>query len=640
MGIKGPEKIKQKLTSCLDPVLLVDLSADLLFARGFKDIRKTDGPGDGGRDLYALGVDGEKILVQCKFHSDCEKTSSSKELSELPMALVKLNYSKGIFITNGKISPQSKREYLDNYKNLKLIFIDGNDLALEVIENPLLKAVWFDGHDFYKVSNSISFPLLIREHVSDLPFIITKHLSVSEIEKLTKNTNDRFDKLIITFNDSRIESDCFEPYKAPEPLSVEEGGSPIFSSVEIMVEGLNILADVFEIRKNISEEIIVFLADKMDEFTLRFGKPSVSTRVNSQKNKIILDVKPKSYIKTALYKGDELTFINAKNSVNWSSVNDARVTEAGSIRLYCHELDVCLDYSIESRIAWKVQLSEIAKLEDRKIGWDKSLFCLIENHEKWPYQDIPEPDESSIWIDERYKLCAWFHFSLLGWPSEVRSRSNDGIGTIFKLPDEDDWNLKLCRIKESLSGLEKIQFIDTDKARHMVAIIGVDPLGLEKNVKYITGEVLEYPDIIPSPILPASRIFSLEIVWKLPSDCPVLEHDLRAELDLSEFVSGFEIYLQENYCHIRIDVDITKFVSNTSNKILGELYDLAKILISKLESIFPENSFIVTKEYWKSIFNVSLGVEWNKSGKSYGFIDENSDGEPADFHDVMSKLTS
>lgn len=64
VGYKGPDNIKQTLTSCLDPKLLVDLSADLLFSMGFTKIAKTDGPGDGGRDLYALNLNDENLLVQ------------------------------------------------------------------------------------------------------------------------------------------------------------------------------------------------------------------------------------------------------------------------------------------------------------------------------------------------------------------------------------------------------------------------------------------------------------------------------------------------------------------------------------------------------------------------------------------------
>ncbi|MGL6534647.1 restriction endonuclease [Aeromonas caviae] len=198
MSYKGPENPKEKLTEILDPKLLVDLSADILFSLGCTNTKKMDGPGDGGRDLYAENQSGEKLLVQCKYHNNSGLVCSSRELSELPMALIKFNYKNGIFITNAKISPQAKREYLDNYSNFNLNFIDGDMLCSIVLDNPLLRSIWFDGESFIRKLLTINFPILIREHKNDLPYIINDHAEEQDITILLTDFRSSLRKVRIS----------------------------------------------------------------------------------------------------------------------------------------------------------------------------------------------------------------------------------------------------------------------------------------------------------------------------------------------------------------------------------------------------------------------------------------------------------
>ncbi|MGR6422832.1 hypothetical protein ACUZ8Y_06825 [Aeromonas veronii] len=150
---------------------------------------------------------------------------------------------------------------------------------------------------------------------------------------------------------------------------------------------------------------------------------------------IDLDLCPSTYIVTESYIGRELDFISVDGQVDWTGVNDARVTEAGYIRLYNQELNVCLDYKIKTRVGWKAQLEKLASKERLKAGWEKSIFCLIEKFESWPFEHIPEPDEHIDWVDGKHIVCGWLHFSLLGYPSQTRGRSKDGFASVLRLPD-------------------------------------------------------------------------------------------------------------------------------------------------------------------------------------------------------------
>jgi hypothetical protein len=110
LGRDGSEGINVALT----PKLLVRLARDLLVARAHQQVRQTDGPGDGGRDVHSLTGAGEKHLAQCKHHDDPSHACSSDEVSELPMAMVKFGVQHGLFLTDARISPQAKREYLND----------------------------------------------------------------------------------------------------------------------------------------------------------------------------------------------------------------------------------------------------------------------------------------------------------------------------------------------------------------------------------------------------------------------------------------------------------------------------------------------------------------------------------------------
>lgn len=638
MAYKGPENIREKITEALDPKLLVDLAADLLFSKSFSNIHRTDGPGDGGRDLYAES-NGEKILVQCKYHEDYNKTCSSRELSELPMALVKFNYTKGIFITNANISPQAKREYLDNYPNLKLLFVDGDELGLSIVEAPLLRSIWFDGESIYKKEPSIRVPFLIREHIDDLPYVINEHACKTSLSELNRTICESFPKLKIRIKSNRTDTKRFEPYKAPLPLTREEGGSYSFLFSELIVEGIDSLADIEPFKERVKDLLIAWLKDKLNGFSLRFGKSYVAARNNDgDGTEIELDSRPVSYIVTKNFMGPEISFYDVGEHLDWTSTNDARVSEAEYIRLYNEELNVCLDYKIKSRIGWNEQLEKLASKERLKIAWEKSVFCLCEAFESWPFSDIPEPDEQIAWIDDKSMICGWLHFSLLGYPSQTRSRNSEGFGAFMKLPDEADFAATQQTIKSKLLDKKGIKIIEPVTARHMIAISGNDIFDIPEEYIYICGEVVNYQENIPSPILPSSSQFHLELalineVYGAFSDLTFLE-----KVDSLPFVSDVWTKITPNSCHICIALDIESIEHDDTKNVVFCISKMASQIVDIVDLGSPVGSFIATKEFWKANFNVSLGSSWKDSSKTYGFT--TTSDEPMEYQDIMRILTS
>lgn len=221
----------------LSPKLLVRFARDLLVARGHRLVRQTDGPGDGGRDVHSLTQDGRKHLTQCKHHDDASHACSSDEVSELPMALVKFGIPQGLFVTDARISPQAKREYLSDYPNLALEFLDREELIGEVLASAVLRALWFDGGKLGLVNARTIFPFLVRRHDGDQPLLPLRHRVLRERVFDAVRAEAQARGLSVEFREGRSERSPFERYRLPHRLTNDEGFQGDIVTTEIGFRG-------------------------------------------------------------------------------------------------------------------------------------------------------------------------------------------------------------------------------------------------------------------------------------------------------------------------------------------------------------------------------------------------------------------
>ena len=54
------------------------------------------------------------------------------------------------FCTSGKLSPQSKREYLDNYPDFELNWLEGHEIVDIVLEDTILRKIWFENEKIHQ----------------------------------------------------------------------------------------------------------------------------------------------------------------------------------------------------------------------------------------------------------------------------------------------------------------------------------------------------------------------------------------------------------------------------------------------------------------------------------------------------------
>ncbi|WP_214084232.1 restriction endonuclease [Methanoculleus sp.] len=242
MAILGPCDDLETFLKNLDEHKLVDLCADLLTIRGHSDITITDGPGDGQRDIHSKDEKGEKYLTQSKFHKNSSKTVSAKELGETVLGMVRFGYHQGIFITNAKVSPQAKRDALNDYPGYNIEFLDGRRLIEEVFQNLILKAIWYDGVALDTVQYSVVFPMVARDLELDKP------LSLSWLgqEKFQGNSlATGRTRAQIRFVSSTGNVSVFgNRYRTPRRRTFYEHGSPRLEIIETILTGEIHLEDI------------------------------------------------------------------------------------------------------------------------------------------------------------------------------------------------------------------------------------------------------------------------------------------------------------------------------------------------------------------------------------------------------------
>lgn len=234
MSVSGPGGAASLLAS-LNPQALLRLANDLLFVRGHRSIRLTDGPGDGGRDIHSTLDRGDVHLTQSKWHKDIDQACSSDELSELPMAMTKFGYRRGLFVTNARISPQGKREYLDSYPGLALEFLDGETLAQEVLNNGLLRAVWLSNGRIERIDSAVFIPFIVRKHDRDVPVVPRRYFRTPDPTELLRYVKQNHPRLDFDIRSARSTAESFPHYRPPEWPSVEEGLSSHFEVTEVCV---------------------------------------------------------------------------------------------------------------------------------------------------------------------------------------------------------------------------------------------------------------------------------------------------------------------------------------------------------------------------------------------------------------------
>ncbi|GEM_PF-1817185 len=145
---------------------------DVLKSQGHSDVRITDGPGDEKQDLLSTTPIGERQLTQCKHTIHAEQHYSGDELDLLFAACNRKNCTRGLFATNGDLTPQAKRYITDReYARLatqqgtariELEYWNGTRIWDLIATNNAILNKWFSGMGQTHGLRSFSFELVIQ----------------------------------------------------------------------------------------------------------------------------------------------------------------------------------------------------------------------------------------------------------------------------------------------------------------------------------------------------------------------------------------------------------------------------------------------------------------------------------------------
>ncbi len=378
MPISGPSDKTSEFISSLDENKFVDCVRDILAIKGHSDLKVMDGPGDGCRDIHSLDPEGNKHLTQCKFHGKKEKTVSSREIGELPLGMVKLGYLKGLFCTNAKISPQSKREFIDNYPDLILDFREGSQIPNEVFSNIVLRSIWFDGKSIDLVSYLVIIQALARDLVSNKPIDLSRAIS-DEPAKISLTMDDV--EVDVTFRESPLIFSNFEPYLPPEKRTIKEGWGWGFCA-ELVISGPIPIDRILIVQHKMAEvmvaRIVEYVEPKTQHFSLRLGTPQLAPLAGGAAGtRIALDYYPLTIVKHHDKVSSESEWVLPQTDSGWFPPRIMQASCANWARWYQPELDLCLDLKIIS----KPSQSFIGTIEEQyaffQKWWNESLFALL-----------------------------------------------------------------------------------------------------------------------------------------------------------------------------------------------------------------------------------------------------------------------
>jgi hypothetical protein len=512
--LPGSPAEKLELLKELDEHTLPYLIGDVLyFLHNHEQVRVVDGPGDGKRDIHSVLKNGDKHIAQCKYHRKYESTVSSREADELVIALMKFGAKQGLFATTARISPQAKREYLDNFPGFNMTFMDGIDIVDAVLSSPILCSVWVEGKSVILTKNSLSVPFIIRNVDHDHP-----------IQGLTFSTQV-MGKLNIAFENDYISKELLQPYRKPKQITSAEDGTSLISCYQAIISGAFTLNEIPEILDSTSQLIsatIHQLTDKTNIF--RLGVPSLTKVIKREKDDdedkdcIPLSfISPKSYVVSrvgSLVLEKDWILVNTQSN-DWHFPENLSCAGASWAGWYSKYFDCMfmlqLSYPLSNELNYFYQADRDLKIR----SLESSLYLVGTTDVCNEFLSSLEPNQQPN-LELPYgiggRMLAWIHPKVLS-----------GLGTIHSINGKHEYvvddeitafnsNISIISQQSKNYDLKQVPF---SQARHIAAIEGHELL---PEIKYRTmrsADLVHYFSDLASPSNLEEREATFVWMWKI-----------------------------------------------------------------------------------------------------------------------------
>ncbi len=557
------------------------LVADILSIHyNHKIVKIVDGTGDGRRDIFSVDQHGNNVITQCKFHFDFNKTSGSRETDEIVITLNKFGYNQGFFCTSGKLSPQSKREYLDNYKNFSLNWLEGHEIVDIVLENSILRKIWFENERIHLINNRITVPFILRKLPEDIlyDYKFPSHLTILNEVSLA------------------IEKDKLINPRQLHPLNhldIRKAGNSFGNAIghhATLEQNVN-----FHSIDKAKEEILNTICNDKDMqieksfISIRFGIPYFPEQEESYRNfkfeKFNLPINSETYI---IYKDsimEEYDFLIDVNE-DWKLPDRIHMSQLNDLCYYNQQQDFVFYLEYTCMVNKDLHPHVERQMEIKKVIWSKSLFIISENKQDDLFSDY-QPDESYTYTTNTKLLC-WIHPTPAIYPADVNEFENS-------LKHEEFEVLK----KEIINTAKRnsLDIIDWEKASKIIAINNDDPFPKDPKTTYRLVDIFEKFYTIPSPINPKNRSFNFECVFKIAEhEDQLLNEKIDALGDLLDSVDNPDYY--------NFTIDDQPNNSIFLRALYTPPYDLCLSTLDNLNILSKEveYSFEMTEKIIKNIF--------------------------------------
>ncbi|QPV86625.1 restriction endonuclease [Klebsiella quasipneumoniae] len=579
---------RYKLSGSLNPSSLPILAADILkWSLGHTKVRILDGPGDGRRDILSITPEGIPHLTQCKHHSDDTKSVSSRETDEIVIALAKFGVKSALFFTNGRISPQGKREYIDNFPGYSLDYIDGDLMLQYVEESPLLSRMWLHGSTLGMITHRLLIPFIIR-NVSDDS---TVKLNANQYKDISSYWGPR---------------ELFEPFRA----SIKSGGIGDLSANSISGERRLSLTELPSAIADMKQNVLQTLKGTYSGVTVRFGKPAlINPKSNNENDNIwIGGIEPESYIIN--FNGEiktEKEWLLPELGEDWQFPDNISVAEVEWAGWFSENHDAFLMYELLwPYVTGSNHLVDVYEHSERE-AVNQSLFAAVndEQLELILQALVPQPD----WFESLggETVLGWLHpFLCHNKKEQQRSIKVEDGKYIPYHPEAERFFVEAENIRHQLK-IMGIDEFEPARAIHLAAALA-RPLVYTKSFdRAPAAQILEYYDNIPSPIYLLDRNMTYLQMWE-SFDESVFEVDIDIRALEAQLPDGLTLKLDVKMGRrterlFAMVMLIAKSIGPESathhaNRLMNLVSYMTPTLKEIVESIWP-GAVLATKRFWR-----------------------------------------
>lgn len=597
----GRVKDKNNYLRGLNEVEFVSLVADILYVH-FKhtDVKIMDGTGDGKRDIHSVNSKQQNCITQCKFHYDFNKTCGSSETDEITIALNKFGYKAGIFCSTGKLSPQAKREYKDNYPGFELYWMEGHEIVDIVLENPFLKEIWIKNNQLHLVNKAITIPFIVRKFPDDIQLELTE----IDYKKLKKEIVHNPRKVLCSLHQ-------FFPYRNLDARKTTTFFNNLYTD-SIVVVGKSSITRLIDAKKQLLNFLRQELYFDNAYYVLRLGVPFFDQRINknseNQKPNFNLPIAAESFVIQDNYYTFEYDWLIGMNE-SWREPRYIKMSQLSNFCYYNYQENITLRVYYKSSVDHGLFQDIENSIEAEKIYWSKSLFLSANIPEKSTFQsftDIKEPDCVYPYGPNANLLC-WFHPRMTFRPMNLIEFEKQ-----LSHPEFEDLKLELKKCAHE----RDFEIIPWTLASKIAALSGNEPFPEKPEIEFNIVDMLETFNDIPSPLISTNRTIEFGCIWHI---CQQTDVDIQERLNHLDTLLAREGYLKKinvmiddetmDNIYYRVDYKIDYAPHLSTKAICESQISQVKIVFDAIEKLI-QSVFAMqkrgTKLYWGDEYGIEL----------------------------------